>query len=91
MSYTNDDLNSAIDKLGSIDLTDAEIEALTSILAAGDDEVSGYGFDRSDKGWIIIQSFKASGWKVEQGERSRWNIEQGSAWNIEQGSAQKSR
>lgn len=84
MSYTNDDLESAIDKLGSIDLTDAEIEALTSILA-GDDEVTGYGFDRSDKGWIIIQSFKASGWKVEEGER--WKIEQGSAarWKIEEG------
>jgi hypothetical protein len=89
MSYTQDDLASAIDKLGGIDLTDAEIEALTSILASTDDEVSGFGFDRSEKGWIIIQSFKASGWKVEEGESARWNIEQGSAskWNIEQGSA----
>lgn len=56
MSYTQDDLASAIDKLGGIDLTDAEIEALTSILASTDDEVSGFGFDRSEKGWIIIQS-----------------------------------
>ena len=82
MSYTQDDVASAIDKLGSIDLTDAEIEALTGILAAAEDEVSGYGLEPASKGWIHIQSFKASGWKVEEGEGARWNIEQGSASKV---------
>ena len=85
MSYTDDDLESAIDKLGSIDLTEAEIEALTSILAAGDDEVSGYRLG-GGKGWDLMGSFKASRWKVEEG--TKWKVEEGEAarWNIEQGS-----
>lgn len=71
MSYTQKDLESAIDKLGSIDLTDAEIDALTSILAADDDEVSGFdlGAARDSKGWIIIQDrFKARGWGIQPNE-----------------------
>ncbi len=86
MSYTTEDLDSAIDKLGSIELTDAEIEALTAVLASTDDEVSGFASRRDpiQKGWIMIESFKASGWKVEEGES--WNIEQGSAAKVRQGS-----
>lgn len=84
MSFTNDDLTTALDKLGSLEFTAPEIEALTAALADGiDDEVSGFSFDRGSKGWIIIESFRTSGWKVEEGES--WKIEQGSAWKIEQG------
>jgi hypothetical protein len=87
MSFTNDDLHSAIDKLGSIDLTDAEIEALTSILAAGDDEVSGYRLGSGGKGWDLMGSFKASGWKVEETTSARWKVEETTSarWKVEEG------
>ena len=45
MAFTDADLTSATGKLGTLDFSPAELEALASLMSDADDDVSGFGFD----------------------------------------------
>lgn len=68
MAFTPDDVTSALTKLRSVELSDAEAEALTALVADGD-EVSGYALGELRTGWIDVLSARSTGWKVEEGEK----------------------
>ncbi len=57
MTFTAADLDQAVDKLSAAEFTDAEVEALASVIA-GSDDVQGFAHRPESKGWIIIESIK---------------------------------
>ncbi len=77
MGYTADNVTSAIEKLGNLELTDPEIEALTALLAGTatlGDEVAGYSWGVG-RGVTVLDSMIGRGWKVEEG--NNWKVEEG--------------
>ncbi|MCP4961661.1 MAG: hypothetical protein GY925_20640 [Actinomycetia bacterium] len=55
MSFTKADLESAIEKLGSLEFTDAEIEAIASVLKQGD-EVDGFSLGGVSRGHDFLSA-----------------------------------
>ena len=63
MAYTKKDLLSALEKVGSIQFTEAEAEAMADLFA--EDEVSGFAKGQRTRGWQLEIEGVTQGFTVE--------------------------